>query len=132
MNKERGEQAEAIFLAKALSEGFVVCKPWGDNQSYDFILEYRGRLCKVQVKSCTYFRKSSKGGNYYLYLKKGGAKGSKAYTLQDTDFIAIFVENVFYIIPTKELKAQSIKLYPHRINLDGYYEHFREEWHLLK
>jgi hypothetical protein len=49
--KRRGEMAEAAFVAKAVSLGFGVAKPWGDSDPFDFILQAGGKLSKVQVKS---------------------------------------------------------------------------------
>ena len=36
--KRRGEMAEAAFVAKAVSLGFGVAKPWGDSDPFDFIV----------------------------------------------------------------------------------------------
>jgi hypothetical protein len=49
--KRRGEMAEAAFVAKAVSLGFGVAKPWGDSDPFDFIVQSGGKLSKVQVKS---------------------------------------------------------------------------------
>ena len=49
--KRRGEMAEAAFVAKAVSLGFGVAKPWGDSDPFDFIVQAGGKLSKVQVKS---------------------------------------------------------------------------------
>jgi PD-(D/E)XK endonuclease len=49
--KRRGEMAEAAFVAKAVSLGFGVAKPWGDSDPFDFIVQSGGKLLKVQVKS---------------------------------------------------------------------------------
>lgn len=37
--KRRGELVEVAFLHKAVSLGFGVAKPYGDSESYDFILD---------------------------------------------------------------------------------------------
>ena len=50
-SKRKGELSEAAFLLKATSLGFGVAKPWGDSERYDFILDSRERLWRVQVKS---------------------------------------------------------------------------------
>ena len=49
--KHRGEVAESVFLAKAVSKGFAVAKPWGDSNRYDFILDSGGKLWRDQLKS---------------------------------------------------------------------------------
>ncbi len=47
----KGEIAEALFVAKALSLGMNVSKPFGQNCRYDFMVEVMGRASRVQVKS---------------------------------------------------------------------------------
>lgn len=47
----KGEIAEALFVAKALSLGMNVSKPFGQNCRYDFMVETMGRAVRVQVKS---------------------------------------------------------------------------------
>src|SRR5207248_6285949 len=61
--KRRGEVAESVFLAKAMSLGFGVAKPWGDSERYDFIVDSGEKLWRVQLKS-------GDGGG-----KEGGYKG---------------------------------------------------------
>ena len=52
-SKQLGEIAEAEFIAKAVGMGFVVAKPWGDSEPYDFIVNTRKNFnfWRVQVKS---------------------------------------------------------------------------------
>ena len=51
--KQLGEIAEAEFIAKAVGMGFVVAKPWGDSEPYDFIVNPKKSFIfwRVQVKS---------------------------------------------------------------------------------
>ena len=51
--KQLGEIAEAEFVAKAVGMGFVVAKPWGDSEPYDFIVNPKKSFIfwRVQVKS---------------------------------------------------------------------------------
>lgn len=39
-NKRRGEVAEAAFLAKVCSLRLPICKPWGDSERYDFVVDW--------------------------------------------------------------------------------------------
>ena len=50
-HKQRGEWAEARFMASASEHGFNVSKPWGDTSRYDFAIELKGRFLRIQVKS---------------------------------------------------------------------------------
>src|ERR1700690_319412 len=50
--KRTGELSEAAFVLKATLMGFLVAKPWGDSELYDFILDNGDRMWRVQLK-CT-------------------------------------------------------------------------------
>jgi hypothetical protein len=43
-HKRRGEIAELGFLYKAASMGFAVTKPYGDSESYDFVVDSGDRF----------------------------------------------------------------------------------------
>src|ERR1700688_4382419 len=73
--KRLGEAVEAAFLAKATMLGFPVLKPWGDSRPYDFAVESRRRLWKVQVKCATRHTGTRCGGR--------GAGSGELYTLGD-------------------------------------------------
>jgi hypothetical protein len=49
--KERGEWAEARFVARAAELMFRVAKPWGDSAPYDLMVERDGLIYRVQGKS---------------------------------------------------------------------------------
>jgi PD-(D/E)XK endonuclease len=42
--KRRGELAELVFQLIATRMGFAVCKPYGDSERYDFVLDARRQL----------------------------------------------------------------------------------------
>jgi hypothetical protein len=103
--KARGELAEARFVAKALSLGFSVSRPFGDNQPYDFILEYNRRLTRVQVKSAWKpFRK-----RVYQVMTATGRRtrrGLRPYAPDDLDFIIVYIApgDSWFVIPIYELR----------------------------
>src|SRR2546421_13119251 len=49
--KRCGELSEAAFLLKATEQGFLVAKPWGDSDMYDFIVDSVIRLWRVRLKA---------------------------------------------------------------------------------
>jgi PD-(D/E)XK endonuclease len=71
--KQFGEIAEAEFIAKAVGLGFVVAKPWGDSEPYDFIVNPKKSFIfwRVQVKSA-----HTIGGGWWVQLS--GARSSDA------------------------------------------------------
>jgi hypothetical protein len=126
--KQRGEWAEAQFMAKAAGHGLAVCKPWGDSGRYDFVVESEGGFLRVQVKS-TMCRKD---GGYTCKVRPNPR--SRPYTSDQFDFVAAYVipEDVWYIIPS----AKAVRGIRGAIFLSpssGHkYAPYREAWHLLR
>ena len=58
-SKRQGELSELAFVYKAASLGFIVAKPYGDNERYDFVVDSGQRLWRVQVKSTSYLHSGS-------------------------------------------------------------------------
>jgi PD-(D/E)XK endonuclease len=125
--KLRGEWAEVHFLARACELGLRVSKPYGDCLPYDFIVEHRGRMFRVQVKSTSYQSPGYTGYKCFVKPTKG-----KRYAADMIDFIAAYVlpEDVWYIIPFSEVTgASTVRLDPR--NSRNRYRRYREAWDLL-
>ena len=126
--KARGELAEARFVAKALSLGFTVARPFGDNQPYDFIVQSGRRLARVQVKSAwTPFRK-----HVYQVMTSTGRRtrrGLRPYRARDLDFIVVYIapEDSWFVIPFRELRA-TIHFF---LSPRSRWVRYRERWDLL-
>jgi hypothetical protein len=123
--KLRGEWAESVFMARASEQELPVSKPWGDSNSYDFVVGTPGRFVSVQVKSTIY-----KAETGYECTVRGA---NKEYRPGSFDFLAAYVipENVWYIIPAKLIAGKEcIMLYPKSKTVK--YEDYREAWHLLR
>jgi hypothetical protein len=127
--KKRGEWAEMIFMARAAERGIAISKPWGDTQSYDFVVGRPGRFVAVQVK-CTTFALAEGLDKGYLCSV---CSSSRPYARGSFDFLAAYVvyEDAWYIIPEEEiLGKKSVSLSTHC--LDSKYEGYREAWSLLE
>src|SRR6516225_3716501 len=97
--KLRGEWAEMKFMARAAEHGLRVSKPWGEMQSYDFIVAHpHGGFVSVQVKSTI-----AELGNGYVCTVRGG---HKSYAAGSFDFLAVYVvfEDAWYIIPAAKIQ----------------------------
>ena len=132
--KRTGERSEAAFLYQASQRRFAICKPWGDSERYDFILDNRPKpnvhLFRVQVK-CT---DSLRAGAYETRATYTTGKGRAVYTKRDIDFIAAHVIelDIWYIIPVEVCSpAPMLRFYPHRQAKRMRLEKYREAWHLL-
>jgi hypothetical protein len=124
--KRRGEWAEIRFMGRASAHGLQVNKPWGDSSSYDFVVGYKGRFVRVQVKSTKY--QEQKGGY------RCGLRGSANLYSEDAfDFLAAYVipEDVWYIMPMELVRGRRcVSLYPnYGKSKMGVY---KEAWELLK
>ena len=125
--KLRGEWAEIKFLARASELGLRVSKPYGDCLPYDFIVEHRGRMFRVQVKSTSY---QNPGCGSYKCLIRPPLR--PRYPVEDIDFIAAYVvpDEVWYLIPYGEIKSTtSISLDPR--SKRNQFRPYREAWDLL-
>jgi hypothetical protein len=124
--KRIGEAVEAGFLAMVCRLRIPVCKPWGDSERYDFVVDWGQGFWRVQVKV--------KGGSYCegsKYQAGSGGKG-KPFTKEDMDFVVVYVvpENVWYVIPI-EMAEGLVKLWFNPRTTRGRFEKYREAWCLL-
>jgi len=130
-SKRTGELSEAAFLHKARSLGFKVCKPWGDSERYDFILDNGHRLWRVQVK-CT---EQLRAGGYDIQPSYVNPRGDKtSYTAEDIDVLIAHVVPVdaWYVVPVEALAFKSLHFYPDHFCPRARFEQFREAWRLLQ
>jgi hypothetical protein len=132
--KRTGERSEAAFLYQATQRRFAICKPWGDSERYDFILDNRPQptvhLFRIQIK-CT---DSLRAGAYETRATYEYCKRHIPYTKRDIDFIAAHVVplNLWYIIPVEVCTPQPmLRFYPHRQARRMRLEKYREAWGLL-
>ena len=112
-------------MIRAAEHGLSVIKPWGDTSHYGFVVEYKARFARVQVKS-TMFKK---GRSYYCSVR--GSQGP--YVGDPFDFVAAYLipEDIWYIIPVGRFKGQgTITLRPSAKN--SKYKPNEEAWHLLR
>ena len=68
--KARGEWGESVFMVPAVEHGLPVSRPWGDSNSFDFVVGKPGRFVSVQVKSTTV----KNGGGYVCSVRQNNAK----------------------------------------------------------
>jgi hypothetical protein len=132
--KRMGELVEVAFLHKAVSLGFGVAKPYGDSESYDFIvdsrLEVAGRLLRVQVKSTSHLQYDG----YHLFAGHRTWQGRLPYTPDEIDFLVGYIvpEQAWYVLPVLVFAPMTcLTFYPHRKPKRARYEEYREAWKLM-
>jgi hypothetical protein len=126
--KQRGEWVELKFMARAAEHGLMVSKPWGDSARYDFVVEHRGCLLRVQVKSthCRIGRRS--------YSCRFVPNPAPRYRPDDFDFCAVYVIplDTWYIFPIAVILAVRFNACLTPGSPGHKYQPYLEAWHLLQ
>ena len=131
--RRRGEFAELMFMARAAGLGFIVSKPTNAFAPYDVVIEKRGRVALVQVKSVfTALPHGAFQAHTFINsrtLFHGGKL--RPYRRCHADFIAVWIVplDTWYIVPIRA--ANKLCLYLHPGNPAARTEKFREAWRLL-
>jgi hypothetical protein len=122
--KRIGEAVEAAFLARVCKLRIPVCKPWGDSERYDFVVDWGKGFWRVQVKGGSYCEGSK-------YQAGAGGKG-KPFTKEDMDFVVVQVVplDVWYVIPIEQAEGL-VKLWFNPGSTRARFERYREAWCLL-
>jgi hypothetical protein len=129
--KQLGEIAEAEFIAKAVGLGFVVARPWGDSEPYDFIVNPKKSFIfwRVQVKSAHTIGED--GGCSF----RAHDHNQKSYTAEDIDALVAYARpmNAWYVMPVRVVEElKSLMLYPESRKLRSRFERWREAWGVLR
>jgi hypothetical protein len=125
-SKRRGEAAEAAFLARACSLRLVVCKPWGDSERYDLVVDHGKGFWRVQVKG----KWAPKRSNYTVSTENNWGR---TYTRDEIDFFVVHIvrENVWYVVPIEVAEGRKSLSFNPRSRRNAMYERYREAWCLL-
>lgn len=107
--KEKGNIGEAIIISEFVKRGIPVSLPFGDNQRYDLIAEFNGKLNKIQIKYS-----DQKEINHSISIPTSSSynhttnKIRKKYN-NDVDYIACYIKkwDRCCIIPIKEIGNRS-------------------------
>jgi PD-(D/E)XK nuclease superfamily protein len=129
--KQLGEIAEAEFIAKAVGMGFVVARPWGDSEPYDFIVNPKKSFIfwRVQVKSAHTI--GADGGCSF----RAHDHQQRSYTARDIDALVAYARpmNAWYVMPVRVVEElKSLMLYPESRKRRSRFERWREAWEVLR
>ena len=126
----RGDIAEARFIGKAMSLGFTVLRPFGNQEPYDFVLRMGRRLTRVQVKSA--WGDDGQGTYHFVsVLCRRSRRGAHPYSSKEVDFIIAYVApaDAWFVIPVSALRTQT----QFSVSLGGRSRlgRYREKWELM-
>ena len=105
--KEIGNLTELQCITGLYELGCDISIPFGNSQKYDLIMDYKGKLYKVQVKHAQ--DQFSDSGELTHFTFKTRWQGHNAngytqtsYTKDDIDFFATYHKGKIYLIPVEE------------------------------
>src|SRR5207244_9903679 len=102
--KRAGEISEAAFVLRAHSLGFLVAKPWGDSEKYDFVLDAGSKLWRGELKST----EGVHARGYEIQpIYSGYGKGEAGYKAEEIDAVVVDIQpgDVWYVVPVGEVSG---------------------------
>ena len=130
-SKLTGDTSELLFQLRSRRKGFIVSKPCSEGFKYDRIVDYKGKLNRIQIKAATIsIGKDRKHGRYKINTV---SSKQKQYTKKDIDFFACHCveDDIWFIIPVNNINCNQIS-----INLisdkPSKFDKYKENWKLLK
>ncbi len=101
--KEKGNIAELKIAARLTELGHQVFFPFGENCSYDLVIDEAGELKRIQCKYVTLKNGCLDIPLYSVYLVEGEYKKHR-YT--DLDYVAVYCPDLgsMYLIPHEDVK----------------------------
>jgi len=130
--KRRGELAELAFVWKAMKMGYQVSKPWGDSDRYDFIVDAKGFLSRVQVRS-TERRLGPRG--YAVHASVYVGEEIVGLTAEDIDVLVAYIVplDLWYVVPVKAFTPRkNLWFYPEGSKKGSKFEEWREAWWVME
>ena len=108
-----------------------MAKPWGDSESYDYIVNARRsfNFWRVQVKSA---HVAGEDGTYSI---RAHDHALRPYSAEDIDALVAYArpERAWYVFPVRVVeRVTGLKLYPASRGKRSKYEKYREAWEVLR
>ena len=132
--KSVGNIGEAKVLSKFVELNIPVFLPFGDNEKYDLVAEFNGKLNKIQIKTC---KKAEQGRMMFDLVsstthRKNGVQ--YIYTKSDIDYFALYnlERDVVMLVKVEDAPKRVITI-RYKKTLNGQSKGLRwEENYLLK
>jgi hypothetical protein len=86
---QRGQSSEFLFDSVTIEKGFIVCRPIHAGSSYDRVVEFGGRMFKVQIKSVYGVYRTN--NRYRVNIMRESTKGRRAYKKGEYDVLAVYL-----------------------------------------
>lgn len=109
-----GEITEQQVATEFLKQGILVSKPLVQSSRYDFIVDIKNKLYKIQVKTCTL-----KENSYLEFSTATSHTNTKGtinlhYSPNEVDFFATMYKGQCYLVPYNQCgnRSQRLRLVP--------------------
>ena len=124
-----GLAGEFRVMSELFLKGHNPAKSYLENGA-DLILE-NGKRIEIKSAHRVNYRKKKIKKPCYLFSFRGGHRGGKV--IKDFDFVICWCidDDLFYIIPVKEINGTAVQMTDTSINARHKYNLFRENWKLL-
>jgi hypothetical protein len=115
-SKTKGNISEAKTLFEFQKRNIPVCLPWGDNERYDMIAEFNGKLNRIQVKTAN----EEVNGSIKCYCRssKNHTTNKSLDTYEkDVDYFVFYnqIRDIIALVPIEEIgscKVISLRVEP--------------------
>lgn len=115
-SKTKGNISEAKTLFEFQKRNIPVCLPWGDNERYDMIAEFNGKLNRIQVKTAN----EEVNGSIKCYCRssKNHTTNKSLDTYEkDVDYFVFYnqIRDIIALVPIEEInscKVISLRIEP--------------------
>ena len=115
-SKTKGNISEAKTLFEFQKRNIPVCLPWGDNERYDMIAEFNGKLNRIQIKTAN----EEVNGSIKCYCRssKNHTTNKSLDTYEkDVDYFVFYnqTRDIIALVPIKEIgscKVISLRIKP--------------------
>lgn len=115
-SKTKGNISEAKTLFEFQKRNIPVCLPWGDNERYDMIAEFNGKLNRIQVKTAN----EEVNGSIRCYCRssKNHTTNKSLDTYEkDVDYFVFYnqIRDIIALVPIEEIgscKVISLRIEP--------------------
>ena len=104
--KEVGNLTELQCITGLYELGCDISIPFGNSQKYDLIMDYKGKLYKIQVKHSKDGFTDGKLTHFSFKTRWQGHNSAgytqTSYTKDDIDFFATYHQGKIYLVPVEE------------------------------
>lgn len=102
-SKQKGNITELETMLAFMKQGFNVLTPYGDCERYDFVVDVKGKLLKIQSKTS----KSNDDGASFKFSGRSSHRADgkivhHTYTEDEIDYFITSFNGKIYLIPVNE------------------------------